>query len=249
MRLSMFFQDSYIGRALDAYVTARPTWDIVAKVELYHCADIAFDASLPEIERRQAFCTIYKELKSYWKVFRNAQNYWDADTAFLAMTTLSSCRRTSGLTLMSLDKHLNGAEILRDLQSLRKLKQNAVYPHMAVSKFLHFSNPGLFPIYDTDAVWNTVCNGAFKYDYRDFCERHRLDPNESSGRFNLNYTLWASELIKNADPKFMAIFAEWAVRQMPHVPAAETLTPNLLTYYVTAFEFVAVGASHWARTS
>ena len=249
MRLSLFFQEPYIELALNAYVVARPNWDITAKIDLYRCADIAFDPSQPEIERRKAFCTIYNELKSYWKVFRNAQNYWDADTAFLALTTLPSCRRDIGTTLMSLKRDVNGVAILHDLQSLRKLKQNAAYPYMAVSKFLHFSNPGLFPIFDIDAVWNTVCNGAFKYDYRDFCERHILNPNELSGRFNLNYTLWASELVKDADPRFMAIFAEWAMRQMPNISEAETLTTSLSTYYATAFEFVAVGAAHWARTS
>ena len=39
---------------------------------------------------------------------------------------------------------------------MRDLKPVAGYPVMAVSKFLHFYNPALFPIYDNLVIWNGV---------------------------------------------------------------------------------------------
>ena len=33
---------------------------------------------------------------------------------------------------------------------------------MTVSKFLHFYNPALFPIYDYEVMWKKVCNGRFR---------------------------------------------------------------------------------------
>ena len=243
MKLSEFFQEPYIDQALNAYVAARPNWDISTKMELYAYADTAFDYELPEHERRQAFSSIYVSLKSYWKVFRNAQSYWDADTTFSALNALELSQRGSGLDLITLNADIHSADILRELLSLRNLKKNQDYPYMAVSKFLHFSNPGLYPIFDTDAVWNTVCKGSFKQDYHDFCNRHQLKPNETSGRFNLNYTLWASELLKEADPRFMAIFAEWMIRQIPDTEDQDAFALKLSSYYATAFEFLAIGAA------
>jgi hypothetical protein len=39
---------------------------------------------------------------------------------------------------------------------------------MTVSKFLHFYNPGLFPIYDNAVIWDKVLR-RFRNDFRDFC--------------------------------------------------------------------------------
>ena len=249
MKLSQFFQEPYIEQALDAYLAARPNWDIGTKIDLYRHADTAFGYDQPEYERRQAFYAIYNSLKSYWKVFRKAQNYWDADTTFSALDTLRLSRRDSGTDLISLSAGTHSAGILRELLSLRDLKKNQSYPYMAVSKFLHFANPGLYPIFDTDAIWNTVCNGVFKPDYCNFCSHHQLKPSETSGRFNLNYTLWASELLQGADPKFMAVFTEWMMRRIPHAKKSDDLAIKLPSYYATAFEFVAIGAADWIRTS
>ena len=126
MKLSEFFQEPYIDQALNAYVAARPNWDISTKMELYAYADTAFDYELPEQERRQAFSNIYVNLKSYWKVFRNAQSYWDANTTFSALNALELSQRGSGLDLITLNADIHSADILRELLSLRNLKKTKI---------------------------------------------------------------------------------------------------------------------------
>ena len=42
------------------------------------------------------------------------------------------------------------------LAKMRRIKPNQDFPVMTVSKFLHFYNPGLFPIYDTEMIWEKV---------------------------------------------------------------------------------------------
>jgi hypothetical protein len=245
MHLQEHFQEPYIERALTAYVTARPSWNINAKIDLYRRADIAFDLDQPEDVSRAAFQSIYDELRSHWQVFRNANVYWDANTLFDVLTVrCHATSRAGGLTLAHLEDAQHGHLLLANLDALRNLKRNQTYPHMAASKFLHFFNPSLFPIYDTDAVWNRVCNGVFKADYRDFCDHHGFYPNETGARFNLAYTLWAAELIARADPGTMATFAFWAAEQAGSSPETESILGDLRQYYAVAFEFIAVGATY-----
>lgn len=120
----------------------------------------------------------------------------------------------------------------------------AVYPWMAVAKFLHFFNPRLFPIYDTAFMWKKVANGAFKPDYLDFCRRRGFQQREDTARFNLQYTLWAAETIQDADAECMTIFAEWFSAQIKGQPVAEGVLADVETYYAAAFEMIAIGAAH-----
>jgi hypothetical protein len=62
---------------------------------------------------------------------------------------------------------------------------------MAVSKFIHFYNPSLFPIYDNEVVEYKVF-ARFRTDYREFCDGAGLDSSANGADFLRNYVCWAS---------------------------------------------------------
>src|SRR5438105_4125679 len=122
---------------------------------------------------------------------------------------------------------------------------------MVTSKFLHFFNPMLFPIYDDAIIWQKVCweesktkvRAAFRSDYEEFCLKHGFVPKDMTAKFNLNYTLWASELVRNADKHFMNEFATWFQQQVSDRQDKYGLLDEINQYYAIAFEFTAIGAA------
>jgi hypothetical protein len=127
---------------------------------------------------------------------------------------------------------------------MQDIKPKSGYPIMTVSKFLHVYNPGLFPIYDNAVIWERVCNGRFKNDYREFGEREKIPRKEWFGDSTLEfipyYMRWASSLLSTAHPQFMRIFAEWFKQQCFGILNEQL---ELTTLYATAFEFTVIGAA------
>jgi hypothetical protein len=127
---------------------------------------------------------------------------------------------------------------------MQGIKQKKVYPHMAVSQFLHFYNPSLFPIYDVEAIWKKVLS-RFEDDFRDFCQSESIPYaeaiNDDSASFLLYYMRWASSLLSVAHGTFMQVFVEWLERQ----PGVELRRRQFhaATLYATAFEFTVIGAA------
>ena len=199
--LFRFFQKPLFERALDSYTTFAESagWSIEHKLEMYNRAKAAFDSDLDERERRAAFQQIYHDLKSYWQVFRNASLYWSADKTFEVLTNdCQAISRQSGLTLMTLLPGTGESEVVFEgLSKLRDLKGTKYYPWMPVAKFTHFFNPFLFPIYDMEIIWKMELNGVFRSDYRQWCRRIGVDPNETnqSAGFNRTYTLMAASIM------------------------------------------------------
>ena len=128
---------------------------------------------------------------------------------------------------------------------MRGIKPNKEYPSMAVSKFLHFYNPSLFPIYDYEWIWKKVCDGRFKTDYRGFGEREGIDKRiwiaEDTEYFIPYYMRWPNSLLPVDHRTFMKVFAEWFDEQ-PGTKASER-TFDAETLYATAFEFTVLGAA------
>jgi hypothetical protein len=89
------------------------------------------------------------------------------------------------------------------------IKPNAGYPVMTVSKFLHFYNPALFPIYDTEVVENRVLK-RFRGEFRAFCVDAGV-PNDTgeSAAFLRSYGCWGSSLVAGAHSAFMDRFLAW----------------------------------------
>lgn len=249
--LSQYFQSPHFEEALERYArfASGRGWGIGHKLKMYNWAKTAFDPDLAEDIRRWAFGNIYRSLKGGWRVFRNSPaGYWSADETFAALTgECQAFSQQSGLNLMTLRPHTaESAAVLAGLGKLRNLKCTRYYPSMPVAKFTHFFNPMLFPIYDTDVIWNRVLNGVFKQDYRRWCTSIEVEPwriYTESARFNLTYTLMAGDLLRSADEEFMKYFSQWFRAQVAGSDDENTVLLEIDRYYATAFEFVAVGAA------
>jgi hypothetical protein len=123
---------------------------------------------------------------------------------------------------------------------MQGIKPHKGFPVMAVSKFLHFYNPGLFPIYDHEVVWNKVF-GHFGTDFRNFCAAAKITYDVGdTAFFYRNYLSWASSLLSSAHEEFMRVFVEWLGKQPGADLASRSFNCRML--YATAFEFTAIGA-------
>jgi hypothetical protein len=241
-----FYFETERGQFAALEAARRDAWlDPLDNIVLYTLSRCAFDAELPQEDACRCFENIYYRLtEGRWGAFRPAKRAqcWPPDKIF--QTTKSEFRRLSRTGPFNLLNFVEtGAEpsIRSGLAKMQDIKPKRGYPIMTVSKFLHVYNPGLFPIYDNEGIWNGVCNGRFKNDYREFGERekipHRVD---DTVHFIPHYMRWASSLLSAAHPQFMRVFAEWFEKQCFGIVNRQL---ELTTLYATAFEFTVIGAS------
>jgi hypothetical protein len=249
--LSPYFDADGQQLALDAYAkfafAPERGWSIEDKVELYDASRRAFDPAVPQGEALSAFRKIYEDLfrparAGGWGVGRNSSGpCWPAARTFETIKTEFPLFRWGGpITLLNFHTSGDHAALLSSLENLRGLKPVAKYPVMVVSKFLHFYNPELFPIYDYEVIWNGVFR-CFRRDFKEFCHTSELKYEyEDIASFYCKYILWASSLLAHAHSDFMEAFVAW-LRKQPRV-AWESRTFDASTLYATAFEFTAIGA-------
>ena len=128
---------------------------------------------------------------------------------------------------------------------MKGIKPKKDYPLMVVSKFLHFYNPALFPIYDTRVIWEKVLDGCFNSDFRDFCDRENLPYHrfrkEDTVDFLPAYMRFANSLLSEAHGRFMQVFVEWLAEQPGTDLSRRKFDPK--TLYARAFEYTVVGAA------
>jgi hypothetical protein len=182
-----------------------------------------------------------------WQVFRPQPHSacWDSLTIFNALRSGFQQYGWNGSgTLMNFGT--NDRQRLESfLGKLRAIKGNKGYPIMTVSKFLHFYNPALFPIYDTEMVWKTALDGSFRTEYRGFGQRwgisSKIWSSEDTVQFLPWYMCFANEFLSIAHPNFMKQFAEWLDQQ----PGANLATRrfNAERLYAMAFEYTLLGAA------
>jgi hypothetical protein len=113
---------------------------------------------------------------------------------------------------------------------------------MAVSKFLHFFNPSLFPIFDNTFIFNEVLK-VFSNDFLECGRKTGFGEEPEEEDYYGLYLVWASEMISLGGDEFMSDFAEWFTRQVHGKDDSEGVLAELPHYYATAFEFVAIGAA------
>ena len=238
--------------ALDAFFVAwGGTWCIHKELlDFYDASKCAFDPLLSKDEAFRHFQETYGELKSpNWQVFRpnSPGDCWPPKKIFGTIKCEFPKFSWGGpVNLLNFPK--SGTRLRLELEScLRKMegiKPKKGYPHMTVSKFLHFYNPGLFPIYDNKVIREKVFK-RFQNDFRAFCGSENIPYaraiNDDTATFLLYYMGWASYLLSVAHGTFMQVFKDWLGRQ----PAAEldkrSFDPTSL--YATAFEITAIGAT------
>ncbi len=249
--LSQYFDAHGQHLALEAYAkfafAPERGWGIEDKMELYDASRRAFDPQCRRAEALSAFSKIYEDLfrparAGGWGVGRNSSGpCWPAVKTFEAINTEFPLFRWRGpITLPIFRTSGDHTALMSSLENLRGLKPVANYPVMAVSKFLHFYNPELFPIYDNEVIWNGVFR-CFRRDFKEFCYTSELKYEyEDTASFYCKYILWASSLLAHAHSDFMAVFVAW-LRKQPGA-ALESRTFDSSTLYALAFEFTAIGA-------
>jgi hypothetical protein len=233
---------------LDA--VAREGWlDPGRNLDFYEETWRAFDPSSGADEAFRAFENIYGELKGpTWQVFRSRKknpDYWKARQVFETINReFPEFSWRSTINLLSLPQSGAGPSLETALIRMRGIKPSRYYPFMTVSKFLHFYNPALFPIYDNAVIWEKVFRG-FRNDFRDFCAGanipYEIAMKDDTGKFLHYYALWASSLLSAAHGKFMQVFVDWLDAQSGTRLSARRFDPA--TLYATAFEFTVVGAA------
>lgn len=250
--LSEYFTPAGQQRALEAYgrFATGTAWSVPMKMELYAESRKAFGGGgAPEGDALAAFTKIYQNLKSYWQVFRSSKRItpWTAERTFDEFRTrLDAFSQSSGVTLRSFSDSGLQQELIKALKPLKPLKPTTDYPTMAVSKFLHFFNPKLFPIYDTAVIDNSVFK-RFRRDYRACCASADLDPAANGPKFLGNYVMWGSKLLQDAGPAFMDGFIGWLRDELPPQVFRNTGEADLRQLEATAFEFTIIGAAEVER--
>ena len=242
-----YFANLNYQQALRSYqdFSDKRDWPIRCRLKLYNLAKKAFKTNVAQTERENAFSTLFRELECHWQVFRKNPPIWSPEYTFRIFQNLPErVSRQSNLTLMTLSKDDYDRVLIEGvLEQLRNFKPNKEFPWMAVSKFLHFYNPSLFPIWDKCWIWDVVMQKTFKQEYRTWCKENAFKPNETSKVFNYQYTLWASEYIHRASADFMSFFEKWFQEQVKGVENENHTLDDVHVYYATAFEFVVLGAA------
>lgn len=245
----VFYSPDMVGNALDLYHQHYVAgWPLTTKVHLYNHAIDAYHIGNSNSHALRAFVQIYEYLRKYWKVFRGKDvvSYWEAVEALENLRGVCSAwGNSSDLTLMSLDVSNSRTQLQGCFDAFAGIKRlsSGDYPWMAASKFLHFFNPRLFPMWDRAEVWDMALNSRFQHDYQAFCRRIGAKPGERSSIFNCTYTAMAAELMQNAHPELMVQFASWFRQNCVGCDDKHSVLEDINTYYATAFEIILLGAT------
>lgn len=195
------FQGARATDAMDAgfeFAVRTMNWPVNDRAHMYQMSDLAFGPS-PDFE---SFSRIYNELVRYWKIGRNGELASATEVFRMLVNGCGETSRQSGNTLLNVDV----VAIRNAVRAMRRVKANGEYPHMPASKFLHFYNPSLFPIYDNAVLWERVLHGVFLPEWKGVCREYRINVTEQSDRFLITYFSWAAEVMRSADPEVMIDF-------------------------------------------
>ncbi len=215
----------------------------------YDASQRAYDPLASADEAFRDFTKIYDELRGpNWQVFRPyspKRDCWPPKQIFETIKREFGTFSWGGqVNLLNFSKSGTRDRFQSCLKEMRGIKPNRGYPHMTVSKFLHFYNPGLFPIYDNKMIWEKVFKD-FDDDFQDFCGSadipYKKAINDDTETFLLYYMDWANYLLSVAHPAFMQVFINWLGGQPDSRLKGRSFDPASL--YATAFEITAIGAT------
>ena len=251
MLRSFFDTELWQRRALDGFFEAwggDTGWLSREFMEPYAASWLAFDPSSSTDEALRDFDTVYNVLATDFRVFRpqSPSDCWPPQKIFETIKReFVEFSWRGPVNLLNFAKSGTGPHLESCLAKLQGIKPKKQYPLMLVSKFLHFYNPSLFPIYDNAMIWERVLNARFKEEYRQFCRRERIPDyvafEADTAVWLRHYMNFASSLLSIAHGKFMQVFVEWLARQ-PGVDLARQKF-DAATLYATAFEFTIIGAT------
>lgn len=245
--LKEYFEIKYGRKAVEAYVlfSDKVNWGIVEKIKMYQFAKNAFKVSSINQKSTVAFKELFEALKSF-KVFRNKSpdDHWSYGKIYEVL--FERCKQCFINESISL-KNLNNDDIklicscIRELKEIKHLRSKKT-PIMAISKFLHFYNPKLFPMYDTTYVNNRLLS-IFKRDWNDFTRGFNLSncQNEDQEfKKYIQYIYWAQSFFKNPNKIMQCIYEK--IKQIIQLEFYD-----LKQYYGLGFEIISLGACELER--
>ncbi len=248
---STFFRPGRIDDVLAAYARRRKTrgWWVSEKARLYGLADAAFSSGCGD---GCAMREIHATLRGYWQIFRNGEG-WSAERVHRVLGS-PPCR-ACGREALDLPALAAGRDLrmvwgcLKAMSGVKQLPAGNISA-MAVSKFLHFFNPRLFPIFDRAVVRNQAFP-HFRADIQAACRRWeaalaplRADQEYARGLNDyVHYLIWAAETVGSAGTATgMRRFGAAFRRMVADENRGATPPRDVATYYATAFEMAMVGA-------
>ncbi len=246
MQLAEYFRPGALTRALHSYgvIAQERSWSVGHKLDLYLLCRRAFSDAGDEAELLSAFSHVHASLAKYWQVFRprgpGSQGSPQALFAILRASAPTFGMR-SGTRLRTLRPEQR-VEVWSFFLALREIKANKGFPTMAASKFAHFFNPDLFPIYDTEVVWNQVF-ARFQPEFDAFCRDQGHAGNVEGAQWLANYVSWAAHLIQGLDASARDEFADWMKGQAPGHAALDNGSSIAHELDACLFEFAAIGAA------
>jgi hypothetical protein len=215
---------------------------------LYEASKVAFDPLSARPLALWEFEKIYHELSGIdWQVFRSSNpnaTHWDSRQTFNFISGEFKDFSWRAPVNLKNFRTIDTGQLESALKRMEGIKSNKDYPLMTVSKFLHFFNPALFPIYDTKVIRERVFS-RFLPDFKEFCLNnaisYELANAGTTATFMLHYMNWASNLLAYAHENFMNVFVEWLDKQPGTDLSRRSF--DVKTLYATAFEFIAIGAA------
>ena len=254
MEIIKYFDEANRSVALDAYLRKfGKRWSLSGKLETYNNAKVARCESASPDERKEAANKVYHTVWCDWAAGEGASGaHWLPNDLLVFFEENGRQLAFECLSEPSVLEAVDFQNTLRQLLTeLYAVKQNkAHYPWVAVSKFLHVSNPALFPIYDITHVWNKAISidrgkrGVFANDYASFCSTHGCKPNDYSAEFNLTYARFASAIMQEVSESFMPWFANWLRQQLHGCLDPQNVLADVERFYATGFEMILLGATY-----
>lgn len=125
-------------------------WSIAHHVECWHRAAWAFEPG-----GAADFQWLYDQLRTGWQVFRSKHpSHWSSEQTSSAMAGLDPAWRGRRLATLGPADAPGVLGVLAAMAGIKQVKAGTSV--VAVSKFLHFWNPGLFVIVDDAMMWRWV---------------------------------------------------------------------------------------------
>jgi len=221
-------------------VTKERRWPIQDRIKLYQLSQKAWDSNSSGQDAFDAFDAICKKLRG-WQVFRPGGPHWESPEIFSVLKELRDPQANS-LRLSTLAEGRGHDYVLRCCMKLRDIKKlsSEDFPRMAVSKFLHFFRPDIFPIYDNAVIKNQALK-TFRRQWLDFepvlkVDNMRLNPGMAH---YLKYTLWGAHLLAPCRDQVMQVFSQWLYKVEPNQDIPRDF---VLALEAAAFEMILIGA-------
>lgn len=237
----MRIEEKTIRAAYQSYAEQygqRKNWNIADHVGLWKKARTAFHNNSQE-----DFHKIYTTLQKGWQVFRGAADHWSEKEAFDKIRRLDAA--SVQLKLSCLDaKDISSIKGVVSALAAIKTTKDEKGSLVAVSKFLHFWNPGLFIIVDRAVVGEYVFRHTWlKKELKQAAEEIDIKPlhaDKEYERYSLEYypaVLWLGHKILENNPTVMKCFREMVLR---HAKDAENGL-SLMDYEAPAIEWLLIG--------